>query len=123
MTSILFIQSSRPHGNIAGQEGLDAIMMGSAFTECGVLFAGDAVLQLVKDQDTAGIATRNYAVTYGALKDYGVGAIYCDGTSLERFNLVLDDLSDAPARVGKVLIALRRGPHAARGGDRAHREH
>ncbi len=93
MTSILFIQSSRPHGNIAGQEGLDAIMMGSAFTECGVLFAGDAVLQLVKNQDTAGIATRNYAVTYGALKDYGVGAIYCDGTSLERYNLALDDLS------------------------------
>lgn len=87
MTGILFIQSRRPHGNIAGQEGLDALLAGSAFTRCAILFLEDGVLQLVKHQDTTGIGVKNYSLSYGTLKDYGVTDIYCDAAGLDRYGL------------------------------------
>ena len=43
MKKLLFVQSHPPHGSLFGQEGLDAILAGSAFIECGVLFLGDGI--------------------------------------------------------------------------------
>lgn len=89
---ILFIQTAPPHGSLRGQEGLDALLMGSAFADCAALFMGDSVLQLVGDQVPEKNARRNFAKTFGALRDYGVTRIYCDESALTRFGIRTEDL-------------------------------
>ena len=74
---MLFVFSRPPHGSINAQEGLDALLMGSAFTTCSVLFVGDGVLQLVAGQSTDALGTKNFSLSFGALKDYGVTRIAC----------------------------------------------
>ena len=92
MKSILFIQTHRPHGRLAGQEALDALLMGCAFTRCSLLLLGDGVLQLARGQDTQGTYLKNYASSYSTLKDYGVTDIFCDAACLEQYGLQQTDL-------------------------------
>ena len=92
MKRLLFTQSKTPHGSINGQEGLDAILMGSAFAECTVLFQGDGIYQLLKHQQTAKLGTKEYAATFGALADYGVEKIYCIDEELRERCLSADEL-------------------------------
>lgn len=89
---MLFVQSRAPHGSLFGQEGLDAILMGTAFAECSVLLLGDGIYQILSEQDTTQLGTRDYSVTYKALKDYGVSAIYCGAADLLARGLTADDL-------------------------------
>ena len=89
---LLFIQTSAPHGRINAQEGLDALLMGSAFAECSLLFTAQGVLQIVKEQSTAGLGIKDFSRTFGALGDYGVKEIYCRSQSLRHYGLVQKDL-------------------------------
>ena len=89
---LLFIQTGAPHGSINAQEGLDALLMGSAFTQCSLLFTAEGVLQLVKDQATSDLGTKDVSKTFGALQDYGVEDIYCRSSSLQRYGLTPRDL-------------------------------
>lgn len=89
---LLFIQTTSPHGSINAQEGLDAVLMGSAFSTCTLLFTGDGVLQLMKDQDTAGTGHRNFSKAFGALRDYGVNDVYCRQSSLQQYGISEPDL-------------------------------
>ena len=92
MKRILFTQSRPPHGGISAQEGLDAILMGSAFAECAGLFQGDGVYQLLKHQQPERLGTKNFASTFGALADYGVDQIFCIDEDLEKRQLGTDEL-------------------------------
>ncbi len=115
MSSILFIFSGAPHTSLNAQEGLDALLMGSAFTECRLLFLAEGALQLVPEQNGEAIGRRNFAQGFGALNDYGVSKIACRSSDLDAFNLdpaklLLDVevLDDAACRqwiidAGKVL--------------------
>ena len=82
MSSILFVFSRPPHGRINAQEGLDALLMGSAFTTCSVLFVGDGLMQLASGQSTDDLGTKNFSLSFGALKDYGVTRIACSESDL-----------------------------------------
>lgn len=92
MKKLLFVQQRAPHGTIYGQEGLDAILMGSAFAQCSLLLLEDAVFQLMSSQTPQTIGTKHYAVSYGALPDYGVENLYCSEKDLASRNLIKDDL-------------------------------
>ncbi|MEX0941612.1 MAG: sulfurtransferase complex subunit TusC [Pseudomonadales bacterium] len=92
MKRILFVQSKAPHGGLQGQEGLDAVLMGSAFAECTVLLLDDGIFQVLSGQDTGALGTKDYAVTYRALSDYGVDRIYCSRDHLEARGLSTGDL-------------------------------
>lgn len=92
MKRLLFVQSHAPHGSLLGQEGLDAILMGSAFSECSVLLLDDGIYQVLSGQDTSGLGTKDYSVTYKALKDYGVTGIYCSERHLTARGLSASDL-------------------------------
>lgn len=92
MKRILFVQSKAPHGDLQGQEGLDAVLMGSAFAECTVLLLDDGIFQVLSGQDTRALGTKDYAVTYRALKDYGVNRICCSASHLETRGLSTRDL-------------------------------
>lgn len=89
---LLFVQSRAPHGSLIGQEGLDAILMGTAFAECNVLLLEDGVYQLLAGQDSAELGSKDYSVTYGALRDYGVDTIYCSAVDLDRRGLAAEDM-------------------------------
>ena len=92
MKSILFINTHSPHLSINAQEGLDALLMGSAFAQCRALFLGDGILQLIKGQNTEFNKQKNFSLSFGALKDYGVEDIYCSESQLHSFGLNLSDL-------------------------------
>lgn len=91
MSTILFVFSRPPHGSINAQEGLDALLMGSAFTTCSVLFVGDGLMQLVSGQSTDDLGTKNFSLGFGALKDYGVTRIACSKPDLVSRGLNKDD--------------------------------
>ena len=88
---LLFIQTCAPHGSINAQEGLDALLMGSAFTTCSVLFIGDGLMQLISGQSTDELGTKNFSLSFGALKDYGVTRIACSKPDLVARGLNNDD--------------------------------
>ncbi|XOV88564.1 MAG: sulfurtransferase complex subunit TusC [Pseudomonadota bacterium] len=92
MKELLIVQSHPPHGTLYGQEGLDAALMASAFVTCRVLLLGDGIFQVLKGQDSAQLGTKNYSVTYQALRDYGVTEIYCSEADLARRGLETGDL-------------------------------
>lgn len=89
---LLFIMTAAPHGSVAAQEGLDALLMGSAFTECAVLFSGAGLLQLLNSQEPADLAMKDFARGFAALRDYGVNPIYVRSTDLSRYGLSVSDL-------------------------------
>lgn len=92
MKRFLFVQSRAPYGTLSGQEGLDALLMGSAFVPCTLLFLEDGVYQLLSDQKADALGLKDYSVTFGALKDYGVEDVYCSQTDLQGRALETDDL-------------------------------
>ena len=88
---LLFIQSAAPHGSVNAQEGLDALLMGSAFSECSVLFTNEGVLQLINLQIPEELGTKDFSKSFGALRDYGVSRIYCRQSSMQRYGLETSD--------------------------------
>lgn len=93
MSSILFIFSGAPHTSLNAQEGLDALLMGSAFTDCRLLLLGDGVTQLLKHQDAKQIGRKNYTQGFAALKEYGVASIGCRQSDLEERGIASSELS------------------------------
>ena len=89
---LLFIQTCAPHSSINAQEGIDALLMGSAFAKCSLLFVAEGVLQIVKEQDTNSLGIKNFSRTFRALEDYGIKNIYCASISMEHYDLAPEDL-------------------------------
>jgi tRNA 2-thiouridine synthesizing protein C len=92
VSSILFVFSKAPHGSINAQEGVDALLMGTAFAQCSVLFIGDGVAQLIKHQAPETIGMKNFSRNLLALQEYGVQRATCAAKDLSRLGLVQDDL-------------------------------
>jgi len=113
MAKLLFIQSKAPHGSLFGQEGLDAILMGTAFAECNVLLVEDGIYQVLKAQDTRELGTKDYSVTYKALPDYGVSTIYCSERHLLARGLTPDDLVVPVEPLGNDAIKQLMADHTA----------
>lgn len=68
-------------------------LIGAAFDQhISLAFIDDGVYQLLCDQDTQGIGTKNFAAAFGALGDYGIAHIYVEAASLQQRGLALDDL-------------------------------
>ena len=92
MQNLLFVLRAGPHGSINAQEGLDALLMGSAFAACSALFLDDGLLALKAGQVPDELGLKDVARTYGALADYGVSDVFCSESDLDRFGLNTDDL-------------------------------
>ena len=79
---ILYVFTTGPYTSAAGQEGLDAVMIGAAFDlEVSLLFVHDGVHQLKLGQQ-AGVGLKQYTKTFKALEDFGVENIYAFDSSL-----------------------------------------
>jgi len=82
-----------PHGTIYTYEGLEMILIMAAYEQdLSVVFIGDGVYALKKDQDTSGIGTKGFSKTFMALDGYDVEKLYVDRVSLEERGLTEKDL-------------------------------
>jgi len=89
----LYINRKPPHGSIYALESLEVVLIGAAFEqEITLAFIDDGVYQLLQNQDSSAIGTKNFAPTYRALGDYDVNRIYVERESLELRGLVKEDL-------------------------------
>ncbi|NTW83365.1 MAG: sulfurtransferase complex subunit TusC [Chlorobiaceae bacterium] len=90
---ILHVMRHAPHGTVYTYEGLEMILIMAAYEQdLTVVFIGDGVYALKKEQDTSEIGIKGYARTFSALGDYDVEKLYVDRISLEERGLTLDDL-------------------------------
>ena len=79
----LYVFTSAPYTGSAGQEGLDAALIGAAFeADVSVLFLHDGVFQLKRGQDASQSMLKQTTKTFAALKDFGIENIYVHDLSL-----------------------------------------
>ena len=106
---IMHVLRHAPHGTIYTYEGLEMILIMAAYEQdLSVVFIGDGIYALKKDQDTAGIGIKGFSRTFMALDGYDVEKLYVDRQSMEERGLTEDDLlvdvevMDA-ASIGKLM--------------------
>jgi tRNA 2-thiouridine synthesizing protein C len=89
----LYVNRKPPHGSIYALESLEVVLIGAAFEQDVTLaFIDDGVYQLLQNQDSSAIGTKNFAPTFRALGDYDVNKIYVERESLEMRGLGKEDL-------------------------------
>jgi tRNA 2-thiouridine synthesizing protein C len=89
----LYINRKPPHGSIYALESLEVVLIGAAFEQdVSLAFIDDGVYQLLQNQDTGGIGSKNFAPTFRALGDYDVNKIYVEEESLAIRGLTRDHL-------------------------------
>lgn len=91
MSKFLFIMSKSPR-TINSQESFDALLTGSAFGQCSVLFVGNGIYQLFGGQRPEPLGEKNYALGFSALSDYDVNLIYCSKSQLQLLNMHVSEL-------------------------------
>ena len=86
MTSLGYLFCSAPHGQSSGREGIDALLAASAYCESiKVLFSGDGVLQLLRDQQPEAILSKDYAPMMKLFDLYDIEQVYvCQQSLAER---------------------------------------
>ncbi|MBM3422759.1 MAG: sulfurtransferase complex subunit TusC [Chlorobi bacterium] len=90
---IMHVMRHAPHGTIYSYEGLEMILIMAAYEQdLSVVFIGDGIYSLKKNQDTAGIGIKGFAKTFMALDGYDVEKLYVDRVSLEERGLSENDL-------------------------------
>lgn len=93
----MYVNRRPPHGTIYALECLEVVLITAAFEQFeSLVFMDDGVYQLIKDQDTTEIGTKNFSKTYRALDDYDVERVYVHKESLAARGLTLDDLIIQP---------------------------
>jgi tRNA 2-thiouridine synthesizing protein C len=89
----LYVNRKAPHGSIFALESLEVVLIGAAFDQdVSLAFIDDGVYQLMQNQNTDGIGTKNFSPTYKALGDYDINKIYVEKESLELRGLSKDNL-------------------------------
>lgn len=89
----LLINQSTPFNNYAAQGSLDLAFALSTFEQSvELLFLGDGVLQLLKNQDPNCIYRKNFIASFKALAMYDISAIYVDAASMQAKKIRSDDL-------------------------------
>lgn len=87
--SLLFIFGSSPYGSSVAAEGIDALLAAAVFEQSvSVLFIGDGVFQLLKQQHPTG--QKNISKMLKALALYEVNNIYIHADSLTSRQMILD---------------------------------
>lgn len=116
MSKLGFIFRSHPHSSSKGREGLDALLAASAYSEdISVFFVGEGVTQLIAEQNTQAIYSRDYSPTYKLMELYDIEAVYLCADSvaengLKGIKLLVDaeplskqDLADKLSACDKLL--------------------
>ena len=80
------INCKAPFSQIHGKDALDiSLIFGSFEQDVSLFFLGDGVWQLIDNQDTGHIQTKNYLKTFSAFEFYDIEKIYvCEKSLIER---------------------------------------
>ena len=90
---ILFITDNAPYASISAKETLDAALVGAAFgQEVSLLFRGDGIYQLVKNQDPSSLPQKSIGAALTALGIYDIKQIFACQQSLQSRGLDINDL-------------------------------
>jgi tRNA 2-thiouridine synthesizing protein C len=93
MKKFMFVNRKAPYGTIHALESLEVVLIAATFDQdVSLLFLDDGVYQLVRGQQTKGIAMKNFSPTYRALEGYDVEKLYVERASLLARGLTEDDL-------------------------------
>ena len=91
---IAFVMRKAPHGSIYSYEGLETVLIVASFEQdISMIFMGDGVFALVKEQDTDAIGIKGFIKTYPVLEHYDVEKVYVDRQSMEDRGLTADDFA------------------------------
>lgn len=97
---LLYIIMQAPYSNAAGQEALDAILIGAALEQkISVLFLHDGVFQILGGQqvDAREDSLKQFTKTYQALADFGVENLYVLSSSLSARGIQTKELIVEPS--------------------------
>jgi len=85
---VLLICTQSPYGGSLSREAIDYCLAAAAFEQdLELLFTGDAVLQMIEDQNPSVINQKNLTKTLSALPIYGINKFYVDASSLLQFGI------------------------------------
>lgn len=105
---LLYVITKAPYSNSAGQEALDAILIGASFEQqVSVLFIHDGVFQIKSKQQLAGKAgeLKEFTKTYRALADFGVEECYVLQSSLDARGVLPCELIIEPQLVDEAMVS------------------
>lgn len=107
MNKLGFVFRSHPHSSAKGREGLDALLAASAYSEnISVFFIGEGVTQLVANQKTAAIFSRDYVPAFKLMDLYDIEDIYVCLDSLKANGLAEAELVlDEPVKLNATKVA------------------
>jgi tRNA 2-thiouridine synthesizing protein C len=89
----MFVNRHAPYGTVYALEGLEVVLIGSAFEQdISMVFVDDGVYQLKKGQDTRDSGMKNFSPTFRALEMYDVEKLYVEKESMEQRGLNSEDL-------------------------------
>lgn len=111
---IMFVMQRPPHGSIYPYEGLEFILITGAYEQdLTLVFVGDGVYNLKKDQDTSELGIKGFVKTYRTLDDYDINKLYVDQKSMEERGLTVDDLIvDVQVKTSSEINAMMNEQHA-----------
>ena len=90
----MYVNRRAPHGTIYAQECLEVVLIGAAFDQdVTMVFLDDGVYQILKNQDTSAIGTKNFSKTFRALEMYDVEKLYVEKESMDLRGLTEKDLN------------------------------
>ena len=94
MTSkILIIQRTAPYGSSLAREGLDYVLTSAAYDQdISLLFLGDGVFQLLKDQQSQSINLKPQGSALEILPLYDITQIYAVKEDLDERQILEKDL-------------------------------
>jgi tRNA 2-thiouridine synthesizing protein C len=93
LKKLLVIFRNSPYSSIKAQEGIELTLLASSYAlDLSVLFLGNGVLQLLKDQRPEKIFRKNLGKMLAALSLYEIKNIYVDQDALTQYQLQKDQL-------------------------------
>jgi tRNA 2-thiouridine synthesizing protein C len=91
---ILIVLRHSPYGSSLAKAAVDVALAAAAFEQrVDLLFTGDGVLQLMKDQDSRSMGKKNIGQQLASLPLYDIESVYVDAQATIRYNL---DIGNAP---------------------------
>ncbi|EAR59677.1 hypothetical protein MED92_09773 [Oceanospirillum sp. MED92] len=92
--SVLVLNQSAPYGSASARESLDVVLTCSIFDmPVSLLFAGDGVYQLTKEQNGSAVGQKTLEAMLSALPMYDVDSIYVTRNDLINSGLQESDLA------------------------------
>ncbi|MEH6344701.1 MAG: sulfurtransferase complex subunit TusC [Bermanella sp.] len=90
---ILIIQRTAPYGSSLAREGLDYVLTSAVYDQdISLLFLGDGVFQLLKNQDSLGVNLKPQGSALEILPLYDISKIYAVKEDLQERSLLEADL-------------------------------